>query len=127
MTSGWTYQPDSICAPIYSQMPTLLHKSCITLFPYSFLLFTYPSSSHSIHTIRPLFLAVWQVTAEKSHKPALKGKFVSFDGEVFAALLRIFNDFRAVIYKSINYDMHDNFRNVINIMRMVSLFVKQGT
>ena len=112
MTLGQAYETDSIYAPIYSQMPTLLHKSCITFFPYSSLLFTYPSLSHSMHTSSPFFLqglrAVWQVTTEKSHKPVL---------------LRIFNDFKAVSFNSINCDMSDNCRNVINNMRMLSLFV----
>lgn len=129
MTSGQAYQTDSVYAPIYSQMPTLLHKSSITFFPYPFPLFTHPSLSHSTHTIRSLFLqglqAVWQVATEKSHKSVLKGKFASFDGIVFAALLSIFNDFKVVSYNSINRDMHDNCRNVINSMRMLSLFVNR--
>lgn len=81
------------------------------------------------HTIRPLFLqglqAVWQVTTEESHKPVLKGKFASFDGIAFAALLRILINFKAVSYNSINRDMYDNCRNVINKVRMLSLFVNR--
>lgn len=69
--------------------------------------------------------AVWDVTTEKSHKPVLKHKFASIDETVFAALLRICNNFKALIYNSINRGMHDNSRNVTNKMRMLSLFVNR--
>lgn len=55
----------------------------------------------------------------------LKGKFASFDGRAFAPLLRILIDFKALSYNRINRDMYDNCRNVINNMRMLSLFVKR--
>jgi len=55
----------------------------------------------------------------------LKGKSASFDGIVFAALLRIFNDFKAVSYSSINHHMHENCGNVFKNMRMLSLFVNR--
>lgn len=69
--------------------------------------------------------AVWEVTTEKSRKPVLKHKFASIDGTVFAALLRICNNFKAVSYNSINRGMHDNCRDVIKNMRMLSLFVNR--
>lgn len=52
-------------------------------------------------------------------------KFASIDGTVFAALLRICNNFKAVIYNNIDHGMHDNSRDVTNNMRMLSLFVNR--